>query len=97
MKRLSAIVGSDMPPPVFAAMQDIVDAADADDTSMRVTQARGITLSHGEWLRLNIRKAKYDLAWQAVFEKVDVLLCPVTPSTAMKTTIIPISMPAPLR
>lgn len=84
MKRLSAIVGSDMPPPVFAAMQEIADAADADDSSMRVTQARGITLSHGEWLRLNIRKAKYDLAWQALFEKVDVLLCPVTPSTAMK-------------
>jgi amidase len=50
---------------------------------MRVTQARGITLSHGEWLRLNIRKAKYDLAWRELFEKVDVLLCPVTPSTAM--------------
>ena len=83
MKRLSAIVGSDMPQPVFAAMQDIVDAAEADDTSMRVTQARGITLSHGEWLRLNIRKAK--MIWHGmVFEKVDVLLCPVTPSTAMK-------------
>ncbi len=84
IKRLSSIVGSDMPPLVFAAMQEIVDAADANDTSMRVTQARGITLSHGEWLRLNIRKAKYELAWRAVFEKVDVLLCPVTPSTAMK-------------
>jgi amidase len=83
MLRLSSIIGSDLPQSVFANMQAVVAAADAGDTSMRVTQARGITLSHGEWLRLNIRKAKYDLAWRELFEKVDVLLCPVTPSTAM--------------
>ena len=84
MMRLSAIVGSDMPQAVFDAMRQIIDAADEGDRSMQVTQARGITLSHAEWLRLNIRKVKYDLAWRNLFEKVDVLLCPVTPSTAMK-------------
>ncbi len=82
--RLSSIIGSDMPPAVFNSMQKIVDAADDDNTSMPVVQARGFTLSHAEWLRLNIRVAKYAQAWRDMFEKVDVVLCPVTPSTAMK-------------
>ena len=83
MLRLSAIIGSDMPQSVFNAMQTIVDAAGADDKSVKVIQARGFTLSHAEWLRLNVRRSRYEAAWQSLFEKVDVVLCPVTPSTAM--------------
>jgi len=84
MTRLSAIIGSDLPQAVIDNMKEVVAAADPNDTTLPIMQARGITLSHGDWLKLNIRKARYDLAWRALFEKVDVLLCPVTPSTAMK-------------
>jgi amidase len=84
MLRLSSIIGSDLPTAVIDNLKEVVAAAAPDDTSMRTVQARGITLSHGDWLRLSLRKAKYEMAWRAVFEKVDVLLCPVTPSTAMK-------------
>ena len=83
MLRLSAIIGSDMPQSVFNAMQQIVEGAAADDRSLKVIQARGFTLSHAEWLRLNVRRSRYDAAWQELFVKVDVVLCPVTPSTAM--------------
>jgi amidase len=68
---------------VIDNLKQVVADAAPDDTSMRIVQARGITLSHGDWLRLSLRKAKYEMAWRAVFERVDVLLCPVTPSTAM--------------
>lgn len=81
--RLSSIIGSDMPDTVIAKMRDMVAAADPADKDARLVQARGFTLSHGDWLRLNARRSKYDMAWQAVFEKVDVVLCPVTSSTAM--------------
>jgi amidase len=83
MLRLSSIIGSDLPPEVIDNLKQVVADAAPDDTSMRIVQARGITLSHGDWLRLSLRKAKYEMAWRAVFERVDVLLCPVTPSTAM--------------
>ena len=83
MLRLSSIIGADLPAAVIANMQKLVDAADADDTSVKTTQARGITLSHGDWLRLNIRRSNFEMAWRTLFEKVDVVLCPVTPSTAM--------------
>ena len=81
--RLSSIIGADLPAAVIANMQKLVDAADADDSSVKTMQARGITLSHGDWLRLNIRRSNFEMAWRALFEKVDVVLCPVTPSTAM--------------
>ena len=84
MLRLSSIIGSDLPAEVIDNLKQVVAAAAPDDTSMRAIQARGITLSHGDWLRLSLRKAKYEMAWRAVFEQVDVLLCPVTPTTAMK-------------
>ena len=83
MLRLSSIIGSDLPQSVFNNMQKIVAAAAEDDKSMQVTQARGFTLTHAEWLRLNVRLGRYSAAWQEVFEKVDVVFCPVTPSTAM--------------
>lgn len=84
MLRLSSIIGSDLPTEVIDNLKEVVAAAAPDDTSMPTIQARGITLSHGDWLRLSLRKAKYEMAWRAVFEQVDVVLCPVTPSTAMK-------------
>ena len=83
MLRLSSIIGSDLPHSVFTRMAEMAAAADADDKSSRILQARGISLSHGEWLRLSARRARFDQAWRTLFEEVDVLLCPVTPGTAM--------------
>lgn len=84
MLRLSSIVGSDLPASVFEAMRAKAEAAADDDKSSAILQARGISLSHGAWLRLSPRIAKFAMAWREMFEKVDVLFCPVTPTTAMK-------------
>ena len=83
MLRLSSIIGSDLPQSVFQRMADMAAEAAPDDTSSRILQARGISLSHRAWLRLSARRARFDQAWRQLFEKVDVVLCPVTPSTAM--------------
>ncbi len=66
----------------MARQRGILDAAGDDDDSYIVEAARGNTLLHRDWLKLNNRRTQIREAWQALFEDVDLLLCPVAASTA---------------
>ncbi len=41
---------------------------------------------HGEWIRMNERRARYLDQWMELFTKVDVVLCPVTARAAVPHT-----------
>lgn len=83
MLMLNATIGADLPDTVRQRLQETVAQAGPDDTSNQILQARGICLSHADWLRLNERRHRFAAAWQALFQAVDVILCPVTPTPAM--------------
>lgn len=53
-----------------------------DDPSMRAAMIRGATLPHRDWIAANEVRAKLRLVWAAFFERWDVLICPVAPTTA---------------
>lgn len=53
-----------------------------DDESYIADAARGNTMLHRDWLKLNNRRTHLREAWQALFDDVDLLLCPVAASTA---------------
>jgi len=53
-----------------------------DDDSYIADAARGNTMLHRDWLALNNRRAHLRETWQALFDDVDLLLCPVAASTA---------------
>lgn len=68
-----------------AAMEEqrrLLAEAGEDDDSYIVEAARGNTLLHRDWIALNNRRTHLREAWQALFDEVDLLLCPVAASTA---------------
>src|SRR5262249_46501294 len=64
--------------------QAVADAASlpADDTSYFAQMQRGNSLSHRTWLRLNEKRHRMRLAWDAFFKDYDLMLCPVAVSAA---------------
>lgn len=65
-----------------ARFRTVVAAAQDADESYPVQMARGIALSHRDWLILNNERMAMRLAWQAFFQDWDLLLCPAAASSA---------------
>lgn len=71
-----AIIASGFPEEVRMRIAERAKEFSPDDRSHRALQARGARPDAETWGRLQQRKASYIRAWQAFFEKYDVLLCP---------------------
>jgi amidase len=82
MLLLRAATASRLGDEAFAAQQAIAATIAADDTSFRAAVARGATLSHRSWGRLNEARTKLRYAWREFFERCDVLLAPVAATAA---------------
>ncbi len=54
----------------------------AGDTSYFAQMQRGNSLPHRTWLRLNERRHRYRLAWDAFFQDFDVMICPISMGAA---------------
>ena len=64
-----------------AALRDVAALPD-DDKSYFAQMQRGNTLSHRTWLRLNEKRHRMRLAWDAFFDDYDLMLCPVAVTAA---------------
>lgn len=53
-----------------------------DDRSLAAERARTMVLPHAEWLALDTERRRLERAWAALFDDVDVVLCPVSPVVA---------------
>ncbi|MBT5519026.1 MAG: amidase [Rhodobiaceae bacterium] len=80
---LNPIMGRGFSDSIHQRMQKTVDAASDDDMSYATLQARGIRLLHKDWLMWDEHRAQLAAKWQAYFQQVDVLLCPVSPTPAI--------------
>jgi amidase len=54
----------------------------ADDKSIAACRVRGFTMSHCDWILASRRRAALRGRWLALFEDVDVVLCPAMPTPA---------------
>ena len=79
---LRAATSGRMPDDVYR--QAVKDAASlpAGDMSYFAQMQRGNALAHREWLRLNEKRHKMRLAWDAFFQDYDLMLCPVAVTAA---------------
>ena len=66
----------------FRARREVVENLAADDSSYRAWVGRGATLHHSEWLAANEARAKVRRAWNAFFDRFDVVLAPIASTTA---------------
>jgi len=53
-----------------------------DNRSLAAERARGIGLSHRDWVMADIARSRFQQQWRALFAEVDVVLCPPMPVTA---------------
>jgi amidase len=63
--------------------------APSDALAMASLSARGVVLSHREWLRLNAERHRIRRQWNAWFKDHDVLLCPPFSTAAIPHTTVP--------
>jgi amidase len=79
---LSAFFIADLPPETLERAAAAVKDLPADDQSLAATQLRGLTISHADWIRESRIRSGLRARWLALFEDVDVVLCPPMPTVA---------------
>jgi amidase len=70
----------DMPRDVYQRWQD--SSKSFAPKSLQAHLARGLALTHGDWLLATRARVSLRERWNALFNEFDVLLCPVAPRTA---------------
>ena len=59
-----------------------VQALPAGDQSLAAARLRGLGLSHADWIRASRLRGELRARWLALFQDVDVVLCPPMPTAA---------------
>jgi amidase len=78
----NAIIATGYPQPVLDDMQQLLKNSALDDKDPRVRQSRGALIGHKDWLKVNELRLRIKAMWDEFFQSYDVLLCPVTFTTA---------------
>jgi amidase len=79
---LAASFLADLPPETLERAATAVKDLPADDQSLAAAQLRGLTISHADWIRKSRIRSGLRARWLALFEDVDVVLCPPMPTVA---------------
>jgi len=79
---LAAFFIADLPPETLERAATAVKDLPADDQSLAAAQLRGLTISHADWIRKSRIRSGLRARWLALFEEVDVVLCPPMPTVA---------------
>ncbi|MBV8334754.1 MAG: amidase [Alphaproteobacteria bacterium] len=79
---LSAFFSADLPPETRERIEAAAKALSPEDQSLESYGLRGAAISHSEWVRQSRIRSGLRGRWQALFQEVDVVLCPPMPTTA---------------
>ena len=79
---LLAALGTDLPAATRAQVEAAASALSPDDQSLTAARLRGLTMSHAAWAHTSRIRGGLRARWQALFQEVDVILCPPMPTTA---------------
>ena len=81
---LSAFFSADLPPEIRERVETAANALSPDDQSLAAYSLRGLTISHPEWIRRSRLRAALRARWLALFQEIDVVLCPPMPTAAFR-------------
>jgi amidase len=79
---LSAFFMADLPAETMERVAAAAKTLSPDDQSLAAEQLRGLTISHPDWIRKSRIRGGLRARWLALFQEVDVVLCPPMPTTA---------------
>jgi amidase len=82
MRLLLSFSAAFWPPAIYQDLRNAGGMFATDDRSLAAERARGIGLSHRDWLIADIARSRFQQQWRALFAEVDVVLCPPMPVTA---------------
>ena len=81
---LVAVLSADLLPDARARTEAAATALSPDDQSLAASRLRGATMSHTAWVQAGRIRNGLRVQWQALFQEVDVILCPPMPTTAFQ-------------
>ena len=79
---LSAFFSADLPLEVRERVEAAAKVLASDDQSLAASGVRGLTMSHQDWIRASRLRGGLRAQWLALFQEVDVVLCPPMPTAA---------------
>ena len=79
---LAAFFAADLPPEVRERVEAAAKSLSADNQSLAAANLRGLTMSHADWVQKSRIRSGLRARWLALFEDVDVVLCPPMPTPA---------------
>ncbi len=82
MRLLLSFSAATWPAALYDELKGLATGLAPDDRSLGAERARGISLSHRDWVLADGTRAKLQHQWRALFGEVDVVLCPPMPVTA---------------
>lgn len=77
------IMTSGLPPDEFDVLVRLAAAPSAYAEEAQVEVARAASIRHRDWIAVNEERAHARAAWRDLFQRHDVLLCPVVPTAAI--------------
>jgi amidase len=81
---LSAALSVDQQPDERARTEAAAAALPPDDLGLTAAFLRGATMSHTAWVRTSRIRNGLRAGWQALFQDIDVIICPPMPTTAFR-------------
>jgi amidase len=79
---LAAFFSADLSPDDRLRVEAAAQALSPDDLSISAARLRGLTMTHAAWIKTGRVRTGLRARWQALFQDVDVVLCPPIPTVA---------------
>src|SRR5271166_6625958 len=79
---LAAFFSADLLPDDRLRVEAAAQALSPDDLSIPAARLRGLTMTHAAWIKTGRVRTGLRARWQALFQDVDVVLCPPMPTAA---------------
>ena len=82
MRLLMSFSAAGWPSELYERLRGTAATLASDDRSLGAERARGIALSHRDWVIDDAARARQQQQWRALFADIDIVLCPTMPVTA---------------
>jgi amidase len=81
-EQLFALYGANLPADAREAVTAAARSLSPDDQSFAAARLRGLATSHPDWVHTGLIRRGLRARWQALFQDVDVIICPPMPTPA---------------
>jgi amidase len=81
-EQLFAFHGANLPAEAHEAVTAAARSLSPDDQSFAAARLRGLAASHPDWVRTGRLRSGLRARWQALFQDVDIVICPPMPTPA---------------